>query len=463
MRFPWQLLGITAAVLSIVFVIDKQVSFNPEDRLDVSSSFKSETKTAKAKIHGNTELKPPILWTSSSAVAEHVRSNATLPLLNEEVDGEDGRPLVVLHIGPHKTASSTIQCEFTHHYEVLYKEASFAYIGRQYPECQQKRSTRTRYQVDTRQLVSCLNRHDADNRPCDKRSEWKDFETLLEALARKKKNVIISDEVFARMTTSSESMELLKETLSRRFRVKVVVVYRRYYEWLFSMYNEKYKPLGRRSRYQEWPGSHHGIEMRTFVDYYRRSLQYEGFGGYQLKAEKANLHPAEWLRQLWTLYFSHVVIFNMHQAGETLVTNFMHQVLPGTEDAIKYIRQHKAPYKVNPSVCLDYDILGVAAYRQGLVRKKLKRRQVSFAVEKLFKTFQTKHNKTISLPMVCLLQNEKDTLLNRSLALERTVLHDIGDKEQHTLAFAEARNKFCNVDTKEVLANKAWQKFFSSL
>ena len=460
MRFQWQLLGITV-VISIISIVNKQVSLRTDDRVvvRVPPSFKSETKrTAKTKIHSNTELTPPV-----SAVAVHVRSNATLPLVNEEDDGKDSRPLIVLHIGPHKTASSTIQCEFTHHREFLYREASFAYIGRHYRECRRKPSPRPRYQVYTRQLISCLDRHDADKRPCDRRKEWKDFETLLEALARANKNVIISDEAFSRLTTSSETMELLKTTLSRHFRVKVVVVYRRYYEWLLSMYNEKYKPLRRRSRYQERPGSHHGIAMRTFVDYYRRSLQYEGFGGYQLQAERANLHPTEWLRQLWTRYFSHVIIVNMHQAGETMGTNFMRQVLPGTEDAIKYMQQHKAPYKANPSVCLDYDILAVAAYQQGLVTRKLKRRQVSFAVEKRYKKLKSTHNRTFALPMVCLLQHEKDAILNRSLAFEHSMLHDNGDTEQHTLAFAEAQTKFCNVDTKEVLASKAWQKFFSSL
>jgi hypothetical protein len=127
------------------------------------------------------------------------------------------------------------------------------------------------------------------------------------------------------------------------------------------------------------------------------------------------------------------------------------------------MQQHKAPYKANPSLCLDHDILAVAAYQQGLVSKKLKRRQVALAVEKFYEKLQSTHNRTISLPMVCLLQHEKDALLNRSLALERTVFHDDGDEEQHALVFAMARDKFCNVDTKEVLASKAWQIFFSSL
>jgi hypothetical protein len=260
-------------------------------------------------------------------------------------------------------------------------------------------------------------------------------------------------------------MKLLEETLSRHFSVKVVVVYRRYYEWLLSMYNEKYKPLARRRKYQEWP-DRHGVAIRPFVDYYRRALHYQGIGGYQLKAEKANFHPAEWLRQLWTLFFSNTVVFNMHdddEEGTALMTNFMKQVLPSNMDAGKYMQQHQAPSMTNPSLNLNHDMLAVAAYQQGLVRTKLKRRQVAFAVERLHKQFQSNHNTTIFVPMVCLTQSEQETLLNRSYALERTVFGVDGNKKQHALEFAGARNHFCNVDTNKVLANKSWQKFFSSL
>jgi hypothetical protein len=479
MRSSWPLLvGIT--VTAIVFVLKGPLdllppiseSETPKQTKKLISTHSSTVKDAqnepplRPKSNGRLDVSlSPI--SSSSTFGAKVPSNVTFPLLNEkgddgdDDDDDDGRPQLVLHIGPHKTATSTIQCELTFHNEYLDREASFVYIGRQYSECLRKRHP-SKYQVDTRQLISCLDRHDVVKRPCNKRTEWQRFEALLETIAKKNKNVIISDEAFSRMRTSRENMELLEETLSKHFRVKVVVVYRRYYEWLHSMYNEKYKPLFRRRKYQEWP-DHHGVEIRPFVDYYRRALQYQGIGDYQLKAEKANLHPAEWLWQLWTPFFSNVVVLNMHNEEGTLMTNFIKQVLPGTKDATRYMQQHQAPSKTNPSLNLNHDMLAVAAYQQGLVRKKLKRRRVAFAVERIHKQLQSQRNTTISVPMVCLTQSEQEALLNRSLALERTVLGLDGNKEQHELEFAGARDDFCNVNTNVVLANKAWQNFFSSL
>jgi hypothetical protein len=426
----------------------------------------SETKHENPRLPDATKAVKPsdVSITTSSSGGVKVPSNATFSVLSANEKGTDhdrGRPQLVLHIGPHKTATSTIQCDFTFHSEYLDRTAAFVYIGRRYAECRpQGRSSK--YQVDTRQLISCLDRHDVIKRPCDKRTEWQQLETLLTSLAKKKKNVVISDEAFSRMKTSTENMKLLEETLSKHFSVQVVVVYRRYYEWLLSMYNEKYKPLFRRRRYQQWPDNH-GVEIRPFVDYYRRALHNQGFGGYQLKAEKANFHPAEWLRQLWQPFFSNTIVFNMHDEEGRLMTNFIKKVFPSTVDASKYMQQHQAPAMTNPSLNLNHDMLAVAAYQKGLVRRKLKRRQVAFAVEGLYKQFQSKHNSTITVPMVCLTQSEQESLLNRSLALERTVFGVDGNKKQHELEFAEARHHFCNVDTKKVVANKAWQKFFSSL
>ena len=41
----------------------------------------------------------------------------------------------VLHIGPHKTATSAIQCDLTRYRKELYESASVAYLGQIYGHC----------------------------------------------------------------------------------------------------------------------------------------------------------------------------------------------------------------------------------------------------------------------------------------------------------------------------------------
>ena len=68
------------------------------------------------------------------------------------------RPTLVLHIGPHKTATSTIQCELTHYRSFLREKGNVTFLGRQYNECKgkKKKPSVQLYDMDTRGLVKCL-------------------------------------------------------------------------------------------------------------------------------------------------------------------------------------------------------------------------------------------------------------------------------------------------------------------
>ena len=91
-------------------------------------------------------------------------------------------PTLVLHIGPHKTATSTIQCELTHYMRVLRDSGNFTYLGRQYNECKARAGSHSTFDIDTRALVKCLDRH-SDEDPCQETKEWKKFVKMLSTLA----------------------------------------------------------------------------------------------------------------------------------------------------------------------------------------------------------------------------------------------------------------------------------------
>ena len=121
------------------------------------------------------------------------------------VDGyTDPAPILVLHVGPHKTATSTIQSELGHYRQKLHEDASVAYMGRFYgtkhlPSSHKKASLKPQSSInvgpkfDTRELM----------RKCFRQGEkykeqkiWKLLEEQVAYFAHHNKSVILSDEAF---------------------------------------------------------------------------------------------------------------------------------------------------------------------------------------------------------------------------------------------------------------------------
>lgn len=469
----------------------------------------------------------------------------------------------VLHVGPHKTASSALQCRMTYMWNELLKEYDFVYLGRQYSECRRPPSPPASL-LDTRGLISCLDgdvdakRSSSNNKSgssqCQRRTAWKHFEKLLRAASGRGNNVVVSDEALSRMKVAAaavgksnntnidgnsnrtataapfnSSVQLLIEAVHRNgfSKIRVVIVYRRYYEWLLSMYNEKYKPLPRRERYLRWPiekggGGGGGKPLRTFVDYYRRlkkeAIKKEGAtsssSGYQLAAARMNVHPVEYLSSLWnsSSYSTDLVVFNMHDRpynkddgnsdDDELVTSFLSnalQLIPsggvkgnssgasaafltdgsGIGGGNNNSSSPPVPTRPNPSLYLDYDRLAVEAYQRGLLPNStsLSRRDVASALEEAFESRKVSTGsagereiagiKIDEIPLVCPSDTELEGLISLSTAFERRLFPDVapGRQHQHESAFAEAvrSKKFCNIDVEKLVQNEAVQAVFSKL
>jgi hypothetical protein len=478
-RFFSCLLAVTA-VLSLASILKRLYVWDEKNREAKLVRMTAKTAAFDRRIgpeEGQGEAGPKNALISEGKRPDHAPPEEEDRQPNASSFARSGRPRLVLHIGPHKTATSTIQCELTFLRETLRSAATHEYIGRIYRECrpnhnnnkdeeEQRTSSFVSNVVDTRRLISCLDKHSQD-KPCSDKKDWKRFEILLERLAESERHVIMSDEAFSRIKATDSNLALLSATLSKRFQVQVVIVYRRYWEWLLSMYNEKYKPLPRRQKYQKWPDEG-GIAVRTFPDYYRRlNNKGQGIGGYQLAAEREDVHPAEYLKRLFGKHFGEVVLFNMHrqEEGGDLSRNFIGQIFPETRDVLQKQRDHPTG-RPNPSMNLDYDLLAVAAREHGLLKNNasLQRREVARAVAVLLQKLPPN-----ATALECLTAQEEAALLNRSLFLEHHLFPNQSDAEaalqQHRSEFAKASQlvKFCNVDTAQAMEDASWQQFFRSL
>lgn len=254
--------------------------------------------------------------------------------------------------------------------------------------------------------------------------------------------------------------------------VTVVVVYRRIYEWLVSWWNqinkttnldsegnilidEKGNPY--REEHKHWP-SEGGVHIPSFSTWYQEFTK--------------NFEPSELVEKHRSVQFYHlyaelfgkdkITIYDMHQEGADLVTDFMCDVIPRADHSCLKLKDHEIePPKTNPSVNLDHDILSVYAYDQGYVDKSLSRRQVVDAVGKYVK----ESDKT--LPRVCHPGLAKE-IYEWLVASEEAMFADDWSPsryEKMTEAYETffATGKLCDVDVEEAMRDQEWVDFFQSL
>ena len=449
------------------------------------------------KLHR--QLLPPCVFLLVLALASIIYDNAivntrpkrktsvssSLPILqvsNEDLQRES-RPRFVLHIGPHKTGTSSLQCQLNTLKSFLGQNSTVDYIGRIYGDCLPKEDVRTFRNsiVDTRRLVSCLDRHEIDGYRCNETKDWNHFVQILLRLAEKHQSVILSDEAFARLRVSPSNMKLLHSTLTSVFDVRLIVVYRRFWEWILSIHNEDFKPLARRHRYSVWPDQG-GLPLQTFPDFYRRlrnssSLNSEGIPvdtRYFFTAYRQGKHPAEYLRDLFREHFDDIIMLNVHdELYDSLLELFLNKSFPEYtfpfEDIGRILQSQPESAKKNPSINLNFDIMAVAAYEKGLIShpSAYSRRQVSDLVKKRW--HELYEGKEPDSCMTCLSNAEEIELFEYSARLDERILAgspSAKEKETvwHPIESTPTPNlRFCNVNTGVLLDDPSWKAFFRSL
>ena len=422
-------------------------------------------------------------------------TNLMVSPISEKMDaGRDDEPFLVFHIGPHKTATSTTQCDLSYHRDLLYEKASVAYLGRRYYKlCENKEAATNMPAINTRDLLECLEEHSL-NKPCNQQKIWVKFENILERLSGENITVIISDEAFSRMKSTPKNMRLLHSTLNKFYpgQVRISLVYRRYFEYILSVHNEVYKPLGRRDT-KVWPSEGHRGYIHPFVTFYEMFEKQHFFGLAEKKGEKyfpymqqaalQHVHPVEYLQHFWSDSSNAVQIFNMHVVRDDMSTSYVESILPrGKANVFQQgkmevkLRNKTKPSRSNPSLNLDFDRLAVTAKEIGLFDStEWGRREVAKATEKLFQKLKVENNMTLEdFPQVCLNETQLKDFLRYSLDVEQHLFFpNHGQRAQqndeeakiHESDFYRAvqRGKFCNMDVTKVIEMPLVRKFYESL
>lgn len=254
-------------------------------------------------------------------------------------------------------------------------------------------------------------------------------------------HVIFSAENFHRGLLSPAGWSILKTTLMQHWQVRVVVTYRRFYDWipsLFYQHNRK-KPLE---------------SLLTFL---------------QERINNTTQHPVRATHDLYLQHFKDIYIFNLHQQGDA-IANFICQVLPTANNVCQQLtlqQQYRRnatdeqEMRVRESHSFDAHKLVSEAKVRGLVSKKavMYNRMVNNLAARLGQ-FQESNFTDYAKYVTCLPPYWTQRLLNLSLVLEEDVASIsnsvewlVSNRQAQVDEFQTnvARRKYCEVNAERVL------------
>lgn len=372
--------------------------------------------------------------TSSMSSSSHVKassmSSSYVKVTRDETENpqSDTRPIVFLHVGPHKTGTTTIQNSFDSN-PVLQKD-NYRYLGMRNPPPER----------DSFGVRTSLRQFRAKKSPL--------FIKKLKTAMSSGDDLIVSAEDFCVLLDAVDEngvnfFTLLATALQESNRqVHVAVGYRRYYEWLISLYNQRH----RTKRSQE-----------SFVKFYRQHAQAR-----QKPFSQTNMSLRVWKEM--QNYFRSVSIINMHDPRD-IMTQVYCDILP---NATNTCESHKKQLEVNasestranPSIPLWPIRIEKEARRRGFVtgaETNLQERIVKFANETNY-----------TLPLICISPKEQEDILQISLRHEQALVPEffaspLGELELRK-GFQQALedNSFCSVDVAQIFDDKQWLDFFNA-
>jgi len=349
---------------------------------------------------------------------------------NASIGVEYNRPILILHIGPPKTGSTTIQ-------SFLRKDQRNGILAKSnftFFECNE--ILRVYYSTNI--------------------TDWHRFSSCLDLV--RGKNAIYSNEVFGKFFGSKQAhYDNLKE-LTKDWHVKIVFSYRRLFEWLPSFYYQRFQGTSTWNK----------RDFTTFPQFFRKTKtqRIEKFPPFGKK------HPTQFLLEKFASHFDDIKVFNMNEDkyATGLVANFYCSVFPDDNDgACEYWRKHGRDKSKNVGQSVNYDLLAYAAKEAGLLDDEVERTAITSAIKNRQENILNITANDFAY-QDCLSTEEETLFLNKSLEFEQQLFPEWfkskGGEVEHRAKFEAAirSQKFCTVNAKEVIQkDEGWRSFFSEI
>jgi hypothetical protein len=284
----------------------------------------------------------------------------------------------ILHVGPHKTGTTTLQALM---YDSLGKElVRDGYLmppdipGR-FPGRKSMANLAFRLQESADIILT-------------NDETYKAFERYLSQ--NTSTGILISSEEFDR---AAVNISALKSALEPKYHVRVVVVYRRFFEWVASYYAELYK----------WSKTKY--DFPSFVEWLRRQEMQSPNYKHELQASNVVAR--------YQTYFEDVQILNYHDKKSLEESFFCDALRNKKGQACRKVKASKSTQMNQRRSNLDSTRLLIAAKKEGLIRSDPTKPRITQVQEFLDKQYSA------SLPLDCLEDDIVNAFWNVSLQEEK--------------------------------------------
>ena len=441
------------ASLSVLSILNNMTNRSPNDdasltefRFDVQNS-DDDTKQIIATAESDT--KRAAVSTSSSTI--HTQKH-NLP-----------KTRALIYMGIPKTGSTTIELlskTYQKHLEldgyempwVLYREAA-----KTDNRLVENPVLKTGHQMPFAACflnVSQCERSALSKHPCNK-----DLLRFGSDIAKRKKNLLVTAESFVRI--QREGIKALAEYLSSRWdEIIIVVYYRRFYDWLASLYNQIYKRTGKGNNVLTASAKRENESINDFL--------------------ALNIREPSSTKPTFTYFLVERLQEHFHK-NQILVMNFNDKSMGGVDESFYCHAMPNAPNTCNAirrkggtifnagQNTFDYEDLLYVANKTGLVHIKNRK-----DFEKKWKQVQRYQenvlNKTSSnFKRLCPSADVLNKLWEFTLTAERSLFPDKFFKDENYIVdmkseFDEAaRTNLCKVDAEATLKEDSWKKFFKTM
>ena len=360
------------------------------------------------------------------------------------------RLLAVLHVGPHKTGSSSLQWSM-HWFHSPLRNDSYAV-----PDI----SGYWHAPKDMANVAVYLrSKFSVCGPPASYIPWYEQFNTTWGSFTRyvrenSEQNLLMSSEEFDH---PGVDLGVLYGALRER-QVRIIVTYRRLYDYLRSNHFELARFYAM-PQFVDWytPDALLGApECDECADCDECRAKSEILKGAYCAVTSHSAGVVARFRQR----FSDVTILNMHEPR--MVARFYCEAVPHAPHACAYAEDIERPRRINQHSTLAYRELAHAALSGGLLHNFT---DIDVVAMRVGHRHEIVHGESLdSLPKRCLSSNSSEKLLEASLVAEQQLLPEWHNAAALRLDFEAASNtSLCSVDTAEVLRDRRWQTFFSQL
>ncbi|CAB9528895.1 expressed unknown protein [Seminavis robusta] len=366
------------------------------------------------------------------------------------------RPSMIIHIGPSKTGTSTIQRESISLQPFLTRD-NFVYIGK-FAESKYRRASKAAMLLKN---DGCFQEAAAawkyNNSNFNDTECWMGRMSGIMKYYHQNISMILSDEGYSyKGRFDNHTYYQLLRVAFQDWNVVVVPTYRRYAEWLLSASKEVNRK-GCLNPNAPWKHND-GKKCKDLWKMMDRDRKAEHFRAYHYRNLDASL-PA------WRGAGFPIALLDFH--GEQHLTCSLYcNLITDTPQTCQECQKRPANQLNSQSSSLTAynDIVFVAEEMGLLPNSTLQKSRFEATIDLAHYHGTTMGKRLGDLPLICPKQSDLEHLLNKSLAFERMVLPEkhLDLQQAHTTSFwemAKDRKDFCSVDTTTLLEGKvSWEQ-----